>query len=1101
MAQQDQWTLQLAGRAVPQPSLPRALQARARSSNVAIDPFLPPGYVQPVTAYDLSVTARSTAGGSEVKAVPAHSGEVIALELADGTTIFTSPQNLQDTLQRIAPAALDKAGGALPVDALADRAVATRSIGAAVSNLVVRVTTLNVGGVPDAIIEAARRKLAEWTGGAAGDGAGDAGSGLAELGVSWLGTKALMWAIESRLPVGPGLYRWNAPLGQTAQPLASNDPALAAEARQGPLLVFIHGTASSTAGSFSELQAASREYWRQFDTRFGERIFAFEHRTLSESPIENALQLARVLPARARLNLVTHSRGGLVGDLMCLDRLAGADRALLEAYAVDSIALGDAQGLERERLRRNLEQAYGEQRALLAELAAVLRDKQFVIERYVRVACPARGTRLASGNFDVFLSGLLALIGLVPALAGPLYSAFARVVLEIAKNRTRPNLVPGIEAMLPESPMARLLARATPPESMAMAVIAGDIEGGGLLKRLGVLFTDHVLFDGVNNDLVVDTDSMFAGVARPGQARALFDQGPEVSHFRYFVNDATRRALRSWLTEPSADAVAEFTPLPALGVDRAAPLSRAITRDGQDSTRPIVVLLPGIMGSHLWRERKDRVWFDFDDLLAGGLRKIRFDATGIEAEALFGMFYGDLAEHLEATHEVVRLPYDWRLPLDQLGSMLGARLRTLLDSGDGKRPVRILAHSMGGLVVRSLIHQDRALWDALMARPGARFVMLGTPNQGSHLMVETLIGKSSTIRSLGRMDLKHSLQGVLDIVGGFPGALQLLPRPGFQDTGKTPFGNYFDTSVWKKLKAEVTDFWFGDHTVAMPSDATLQAAAWLWFKDAAGEPLPRAHAERVVYVHGCATTTPCGLVNDSGRWKMLGTAEGDGSVTWASGAIEGIGTRLWMPAEHGALADTEAYFDSLVSLLERGEPGDLMTAPPRARYGGRRAGGLRRRPADLPHRRRPGRGPDWWRAGSQAAHSHARQAAADAQGQRVRHGPAHRHAPHFGWALRAGHYLRRRVGDRPRPGERRTVGPLQPRPVCRPAWHRDRGAECAQRGRAAARQPARRRHHGSGQVRRLAQCQQADRSGAHGGAAHATARGRHLAACDHRQPR
>jgi hypothetical protein len=636
---------------------------------------------------------------------------------------------------------------------------------------------------------------------------------------------------------------------------------------------------------------------------------------------------------------------------------------------------------------------------------------------------------------------------------------------------------------------------------MAMAVIAGDIEGGGLLKRLGVLFTDHVLFDGVNNDLVVDTDSMFAGVARPGQARALFDQGPEVSHFRYFVNDATRRALRSWLTEPSADAVAEFTPLPALGVDRAAPLSRAITRDGQDSTRPIVVLLPGIMGSHLWRERKDRVWFDFDDLLAGGLRKIRFDATGIEAEALFGMFYGDLAEHLEATHEVVRLPYDWRLPLDQLGSMLGARLRTLLDSGDGKRPVRILAHSMGGLVVRSLIHQDRALWDALMARPGARFVMLGTPNQGSHLMVETLIGKSSTIRSLGRMDLKHSLQGVLDIVGGFPGALQLLPRPGFQDTGKTPFGNYFDTSVWKKLKAEVTDFWFGDHTVAMPSDATLQAAAWLWFKDAAGEPLPRAHAERVVYVHGCATTTPCGLVNDSGRWKMLGTAEGDGSVTWASGAIEGIGTRLWMPAEHGALADTEAYFDSLVSLLERGEPGDLMTAPPRARYGGRRAGGLRRRPADLPHRRRPGRGPDWWRAGSQAAHSHARQAAADAQGQRVRHGPAHRHAPHFGWALRAGHYLRRRVGDRPRPGERRTVGPLQPRPVCRPAWHRDRGAECAQRGRAAARQPARRRHHGSGQVRRLAQCQQADRSGAHGGAAHATARGRHLAACDHRQPR
>ena len=60
---------------------------------------------------------------------------------------------------------------------------------------------------------------------------------------------------------------------------------------------------------------------------------------------------------------------------------------------------------------------------------------------------------------------------------------------------------------------------------------------------------------------------------------------------------------------------------------------------------------------------------------------------------------------------------------------------------------------MGGLVVRSLIHKNTQLWDELMARDGARFIMLGTPNQGAHSMVEALIGKSDTLRSLARLDL------------------------------------------------------------------------------------------------------------------------------------------------------------------------------------------------------------------------------------------------------------------------------------------------------------------------------------------------------------
>ena len=119
------------------------------------------------------------------------------------------------------------------------------------------------------------------------------------------------------------------------------------------------------------------------------------------------------------------------------------------------------------------------------------------------------------GKFRYFSLGVADLVGRVPYLYGnPLYYAFKRVVLEIAKNRTNAKLVPGVESMLPDAPMARFLALAEPQVSTQLAVIAGDIEGGGLLKRLGVLFTDYAFFCGVDNDLAVDTDSMYAGIAQ-----------------------------------------------------------------------------------------------------------------------------------------------------------------------------------------------------------------------------------------------------------------------------------------------------------------------------------------------------------------------------------------------------------------------------------------------------------------------------------------------------------------------------------------------------------------------------------------------------------
>ncbi|MCK9985130.1 MAG: hypothetical protein AzoDbin1_01602 [Azoarcus sp.] len=910
-------------------TLPGALKAGTRATGAAApDPFLD-GVVAVKTAYALTAPGRDATATSD-----AHMREdsLLALETGDSTTVFIRADKLREDLARVRPDAV-RADGSIDFAALHDPAAAARGIP---DWLWSGVSVLTLGH--DAIADVARDKALEWL----QDWLGERNEDLAAPGASWLGTKALMWAIESRLAGEPGLYQWRDGDGLAgADRCTANDPRLAAIG-DAPTLLFIHGTASHTLGSFKDLRAGSAAAdWEPLARRFGERIFGFEHRTFSESPIDNALQLARTLPAGARLSVVTHSRGGLVGDLLCL---AGLSDDAIAAYR--HAPPPNADESEREKRLRDLVTAREQDtlRALRQELA----DKNFRIERYVRVASPARGTTLLSDNLDLFLSGLLSLTArLVGAVTGPaggaVLSAFKRIVLEIADKRVDARLVPGIEAMLTDAPMGTLLATAQRKQGIAMAVISGDIQETSVLKRLGVMFTDWMLFDNHDNDLVVDTDSMYAGLAMRNEARYLFDQGASVNHFSYFANRHTRSALRDWLTSNDPAALPTFSaiarrrePGAAEARDRAA--SRAALRETpRPDSRPVVIFLPGIMGSHLEVRKEgrkagdgDRVWFDFLDLATGGLAKVAMDRADVREEALFDMFYGDLAEHLEATHWVIRFPYDWRRPIhapDGAAERLADTLEKALKTHPNQ-PVRLLAHSMGGLVCRTMIATHPDLWAEVVRRPGGRLVMLGTPNNGSHLMVETLLGKSGTMRKLARMDLGHGMQGVLDIVAGFPGAMQLLPRPGFDDAGPTLHADWLRAPVWPSAAKANRDRWFGDGIAGQPGNATLTAARGLWEGPLATNDAPQP-VERVTYVFGQAENTPCGTTLEGGQIKMIGTPQGDGSVSWASGRLDNLPPEQhwYMPVDHGALTGTEEYFPAVADLLQTGTTSRLGRLP------------------------------------------------------------------------------------------------------------------------------------------------------------------------------
>lgn len=919
--------IKLIGR-VDKPRLPALLLPTARSGQTQEDPFLPPGYLQPSLTLDVGSAARSGGEGSAEQQHGLGTDEVLVLELSDGSSLITSAQRLRASLEQTRPALLGADGMVLLEQLRAQGAAPGRGLGEAVGGLISKVFSIAVGQRPDVIIGEALQALGAKQG----------------LGVSWAGTKALMWAIENRLEQAPGLYHWAAGTGTAADFEAPKfSAAQQADPALYPMLVFVHGTASSTVGSFGDLRAGDRDLWTALERQFNGGIYAFEHRTLSEGPIDNALQLVRALPTGAQVCLVSHSRGGLVADLLCL----GDFDALIDDYVFAFEGTGDSDAAEAQRVLKELEIAHAEHRAKLRELAALLREKKPVVSRYVRAASPANGTKLASGNFDVFLSGLLTLIGQVPFFFGsPLYSAFKRVVIEIARNRTNPHLVPGIEAMLPDSPMTKLLRDAPVRPGTLMAVIAGDIQGGPMLKRLGVMLTDFLLFDSEDNDLVVNTSAMLAGVAPRLGAKVLFDRGSDVSHFRYFTNTDTRAALRDWLVAAEPLGLAAFRALPA-PADFAQALAESAGRDALSAQLPVVVVLPGVMGSHLAlsgkQQASDRVWFDPLDIAAGGLSKIAWGQGGVEASELFAMFYGKLCQHLAGSHRVEAFPYDWRQPLDVLAERLGQLLDRLMKETD--RPIRLLAHSMGGLVVRATIHKRRAVMDALMQREGSRIVMLGTPNQGAHSMVENLIGKGDTLRTLVRLDARHSMQQVLDIVAGFRGALSLLPKPGFKDIfqGQPEGGGLYafqQAETWTGFVAKVGDFWFGDGRVGRPDQATLDAAAWLWRQDdaanagqgdAARPRLPADYEAKSCYVFGVARNTPCGVREQGGRLKMVGTTRGDGTVTWESGRIGGIGSYYYMPAEHGDLPSTKEYFPAIAELLASGATAKLAMTPPALR--------------------------------------------------------------------------------------------------------------------------------------------------------------------------
>ena len=110
---------------------------------------------------------------------------------------------------------------------------------------------------------------------------------------------------------------------QTADAGAFTDADWARMA-EGPALLFVHGTFSTAHGGFMQLP---KSVMQELSDKYGGRVFAYNHFSLSDDPQTNATKffaLMRAAGATLNVDIICHSRGGLVSRALA-ERAVGSD--------------------------------------------------------------------------------------------------------------------------------------------------------------------------------------------------------------------------------------------------------------------------------------------------------------------------------------------------------------------------------------------------------------------------------------------------------------------------------------------------------------------------------------------------------------------------------------------------------------------------------------------------------------------------------------------------------------------------------------------------------------------------------------------------------
>jgi pimeloyl-ACP methyl ester carboxylesterase/tetratricopeptide (TPR) repeat protein len=650
-----------------------------------------------------------------------------------------------------------------------------------------------------------------------------------------------------------------------------------------PYLLFIHGTGSSTNGSFGELNGS--DLWQEVKKIYGSNILAFQHETFTKSPLQNVAELLEQLPDDATLHLITHSRGGLVGEVLA--RYTGSENGFNEAGIAFWERIGRLEDVSNSNRIKNS-----------------IYKKKIKVEKFIRVACPARGTSLLSKRLDYFFNVSLNLLSISGAAKiNPILEGFKTLLTAVIDSKSDVEVLPGLESMCPTSPFLKVL---NAPDIIQgnLTVISGNAGFSLQLKAL-VVIVSKLVFKG-DNDFVVNTTSMYQGAGRAQALQFYFDEGSDVNHFNYFKNSDTQKAILTALTskEELLPEFKKYIPVSASSDQRGVfgIEGGSVFIDYVEGNKPIVVLLPGIMGSTLTKNGSP-IWMNYLRVITGGLTDLEIGKPGIKANGLIKTSYKKLTNYLSDEYDVVTFPYDWRIPVAESAKALNDKIIQLRKHN---QPIKIIAHSMGGLVAREFILNHTDTWSILNEMTGFKLVLLGTPWMGSYRIPNVLAGRDGIIKQLDALDYSHSKTELINLFAKFPGILNLLPV-------RKADPDFSDETFWKTFQQASGIAW------TIPSKATLEEFGA--FRKQVQEKVETIDYTNIRYVAGLDKETLKGFTIENGMLQFQATAKGDQSVTWESGIPEKLKdttSTYYSNITHGDLANNTSLFQAIKQLINIG---------------------------------------------------------------------------------------------------------------------------------------------------------------------------------------
>ena len=457
-----------------------------------------------------------------------------------------------------------------------------------------------------------------------------------------------------------------------------------------------------------------------------------------------------------------------------------------------------------------------------------------------------------------------------------------------------------------------------------LTIIAGNCKTKFNLKAL-LIITSRFFYQ-QNNDLVVNTRSMYQGTKRLGTVQYFFDENTDVDHFHYFKNKSTSSAILAVLQSESEQLLPGFKFLKE-GSIAAMERNAVLNLDGGQvftnivtGTKPIVVLLPGIMGSNLSKNGK-LLWINYLKFLGGELSELDIKANGISASSLIKTSYKKLVEYLSKDYDVVTFPFDWRLQLNKCADAFKDKIEELLKY---KQPIKIIGHSMGGVLVRDFIIRHPDTWQQLNQSPKFRLLFLGAPLGGSFRIPAVLFGEDGIIDKLAKIDIFHTKKDLIKIFAKMPSHSKLVCRHN-TDTQN----DFAKIDTWQKISGAY-DNW--------PIPLIIDLKEFESYRNKIIQEIENIDYSNVVYIAGKDKATPSGYrIDDTPSGKefvLLSTAEGDQSVTWESGIPKKMISKdlvYYVNVTHGALANEPGIFKGIAEILTSGTTNLLSKTRPSIR--------------------------------------------------------------------------------------------------------------------------------------------------------------------------